>query len=176
MGISSTAALGMQAAGVGASVIGSYKSAQAKKASLDYEAAVAANNQKIANYQAELTLQNGAVAEQTSQLKTAALKGDQRAALAANGVDLGSGSANEILATTEFMGKRDALTIRDNAARTAWAYRNNAASYGAEAAADKASADAVSPFFAGATSALTGAGSVAGSWYKYNKSVNGTKE
>ena len=169
-----TAAVGLGAAGTLMSTIGSINGAKAQKATLAYEAAVATNNQKIAKYQANLALQNGEVAEQTQRLKTAGLMGDQRAALAANGVDLGEGSATEILATTKFMGERDALTIRDNASRQAWAYENQAAGYASDAAATSATSDAISPTMAGVSSLLSGAGQVAGAWYGYNKSVNGT--
>lgn len=160
--------------GAGMSAGGAGNKASAQKATLGYEASIARNNQKIANYQADLALENGAVAEQTQQLKTAALKGDQRAAMAANGVDLGEGSATETLATTEFMGKRDALTIRDNAARQAWAYKNQALGYGSEAAADDSAKDAINPDMAAFTSLLGSGAQVAGSWYSYNKSTQGT--
>jgi hypothetical protein len=164
-----TAAVGLGAAGTLMSTIGSINNAKAQKATLAYEAAVALNNQKIANYQADLAVQNGEVAEQTQRLKTAGMMGDQRAALAANGVDLGEGSATEILATTKFMGERDALTIRDNASRQAWAYKNQGANYAAEAAADKATGSAINPTMAGVSSLLTGAGQVASAWVSYNK-------
>lgn len=175
-GTGATAGLGMagQVGGAMLGAFGSYNQAKGQQGALDYEAQVARNNATLADYQAGLTLQNGQVQEENQRLKTAAMFGTQRAGLAANGVDLGSGSANEVLATTSMMGERDALTIRDNAARQAWAYRNQAASYGAEASAAQASADAINPFTSAAGSLLTGAGSVASSWYKYNKSVNGS--
>ena len=157
------------------SAIGAGNTARAQQATLGYEAAVAQNNQTIANYQASLAVTNGQVQEQAQQLKTAAMTGDQRAAMAANGVDLGTGSATEVLATTEFMGKRDALTIRDNAARQAWAYQNQAQGYGAEAAADNASKDSINPDMATFGALIGGASKVASSWYSYNKSTNGTK-
>lgn len=168
-------ASGMMGLGLGASTIGAYKSATAQKASLAYEAAVARNNAAVADMQAKLALQDGATQEQNQELKSAAVLGDQRAALAANGVDLGEGSPNEILATTKFMGTRDALQIRDNAARTAWAYRNQAKSYLGEADADMAASDAINPRTVALTSFLTGASRVAASWYAYDKSINGVK-
>lgn len=174
MGMSPNMALGMQAAGATAGAFGAYRSAQAQRATLGYEAAVAQNNETIANYQAAVAEQNGAAAEQAQELKTAALRGDQRAALAANGVDLGTGSAAETLATTDFMGARDALTIRDNTARQAWALRQQGKGYAAEAATDRSTARAINPLMAGASSLLTSGSSVASSWYKYNRSVNGT--
>ena len=169
MGVSSVA---LMAAGTVSGAVGAYNTAKGQKAALEYQAAVAANNQKIANYQADIELQNGALEEQASELKTAALKGDQRAALAANGIDLGTGSASEILATTEFMGKRDALTIRDNAARRAWALREQGKGYGSEAAMDRATSSAIDPWASATSSLLSGAGKVSASWYQYNKAKN----
>lgn len=173
---SPTMAGGMMGMGVAASTFGAYKSAQAQKASLTYEAAVAQNNAQVADMQAKLALQDGAMQEQNQELKTASVMGDQRAALAANGVDLGEGSPNEILATTKFMGTRDSLQLRDNAARTAWAYRNQSKSYMGESAADTAASDAINPMTVASTSFLTNASKVAASWYAYDKSVNGTKK
>lgn len=161
------------AAGVASNAVGSYKTAQGQKAALNYQSAVAQNNATIAQYQAQIALENGAAEEQASELRTAAMKGDQRAMLAANGVDLGTGSATEILATTEFMGKRDALTIRDNASRQAWAINEQAKGYASEAAMDQATASAINPAASAFSSLLSGAGQVAGSWYGYNKSING---
>lgn len=162
-----SAALGLQAAGVATTAMGAYKTANANKAALNYEAAVAQNNAQIANYQANLAEADGAVQENNIELKEAATLGDQRAALAANGVDLGSGSPNEILTTTKFMGNRDVLTMRDNYARQAWAYRNQASGYAGEAGFDTATANAINPAISAGTSLLSGAGSVAGTWYKY---------
>lgn len=165
--------LGLQTAGAVSGAVGAYRSAAGQRAALQYQSAVASNNAQIAQDQQRFALINGEQEEQASQLKTAALMGDQRAALAANGVDLGEGSANEILATSKFMGARDALTIRDNAARQAWAYGQQAKGFGNEAAIDTATAKAMSPSSAALGSLLTGAGSVASSWYRYNSSING---
>ena len=171
MGISAGAMAGMSWAGVGMSVMGAYNKANAQKATLDYEAAVARNNQTIANYQADITQRNGERMEQAQQLKTANLMGDQRAAMAANGVDLGTGSASEVLATTKFMGENDALTIRDNTARQAWALREQGKGYGAEAGADSAISGSIDPFMTASTSLLTEGSRVAASWYNYKKAT-----
>ena len=174
MGINT--AMALQSAGAMASTVGAYKNAQAQKASLDYEAAVARNNQQLTEYQANIAQQDGAIQENNLQLKVAQTTGDQRAALAANGVDLGEGSANEILASTKFMGTRDVMQLRDNTARRVWALNNQAAGYGSEAAADLAAKDAINPFTTAASTALTSAGQVAGNWYKYNEAINGPKK
>jgi len=168
------AALGLQMAGVGMSLMGSYNQAEAQQQTLNYEASVAANNAAIANYQAGLALTIGQQNEEAERERTAATFSDQRAAMAANGVDLGTGSPTEVLASTKLVGERDALTIRDNAARQAWAYRNNAASYLSEKSADEATKGAISPTGAALGSLLTGAGAVASSWYRYTKTTSGT--
>jgi hypothetical protein len=54
------------------------------------------------------------------------LKGSQRAAMAAQGIDLSSGSSADIITETETMGSLDALTAKNNAYREAWGYRSEA--------------------------------------------------
>lgn len=159
------------AAGAGLSAYGAYAKAQSQQDTLNYEAAIARNNQTITNYQADIEQQNAAINEQNVRLKTASMMGDQRAALAANGVDVGQGSAAEILASSKFMGERDALMIRDEGARRAWALQEQAKGYGSEAGADSAMAGAINPLMAGASSLLTGASSVGKQWYQQKKAT-----
>lgn len=161
----------VMAAGAVMGAAGAYSKAKTQKSVLGYEAAVARNNQIITDYQADIAEQVGAAREQSQRLKTAGMVGDQRAALAANGVDVGQGSAAEIVGTSKFMGERDALTIRDNAAREAWALREQGKGYGAEAAFYQSSADSVNPGLSAFTSLLNGASQVAGSWYANKKAT-----
>lgn len=145
---------GLQVAGAVSGAFGSYQ--QAKSAQ-----AVAANNAKLAEWQAQDAITRGQRSEQAQRMKVAQLKGSQRASMAARGLDLGEGSALSILQDTDYMGEVDATTIRDNATREAWAYRNQAAQY-------KSQADSMSPFGSAFGTLLTGAGSVADSWYRRN--------
>lgn len=55
--------------------------------------------------------------------KTKTLIGRQRAAMAAQGIDIGSGSALDIQMETAELGAMDALTIKNNAFREAMGYR-----------------------------------------------------
>jgi hypothetical protein len=89
--------------------------------------------------------------------------------LAANGVDLGEGSAANILTTTDVMGEIDANTIAGNAVRSAWGYRTQAVNQTNQALTSRTAAGAINPGQAGFTSLLTGAGSVASNWYRYDK-------
>jgi hypothetical protein len=142
---------------------------QAEKNAYAYQAGVQANNAKLAEMQAQDALQRGAKEEQNQRLKTAMLKSNQTATLAARGLDLSSGSPLDILTTTDFMGERDARTIGDNAAKEAWAARVRASSATSDSQMLQSRSDAENPGQAYFGSLVSGAGQVASSWYKYNK-------
>ncbi len=117
----------LQTAQAGFNLVSTYNSAIGKKNLLGYEAQVDAYNAAIAGYQAEMAQRVGATNEQNARLATAAQIGAQRAHLAASGVDLGEGSATDVLASTEYLGERQVLTIRDDTNRQVWALRNQQA-------------------------------------------------
>ena len=96
--------------------------AQAERSAAEYNAQVANNNATIANQQRSTTLQQGEVEAQKSMRDQAQMIGAQRAQMAANGIDLTQGSAQDILASTKFLGGIDVNTIQSNAARQAWGY------------------------------------------------------
>lgn len=164
--------MALQGAGMIFSAMGSRDQAQGQQDSYNYQAQVAQNNATMAEYQARDVLERGQREEQNRRLKTAAMFGDQRAQLAANGIDLGEGSATDLLVTTKFMGENDALTVRNNAARDAWGYRNKAKGFLDEEAMKRATARSINPTKAGVTSLLTSAGSVADKWYAASGKVD----
>ena len=161
--------IGTEAAGGLLTTLGSYNLATSQKDTLAVNAAMQMANARIAEQQAQLAQINGQMAEQTSQLHTGQVFGAQRAAMAANGVDLGLGSANNVLATTRFMGNRDALTIADNATRQAWGYRVQEADANATGSLMQSAANDINPIGTGAATLLGGAGQVAKSWYNFSK-------
>ena len=163
------ASLGMQAAGAAMGTVGSYYSAQNTKSNLQLQANLADTNAQIAELGAQSALAQGAKEEQRSRLQTTALKKSQRVALAANGVDLGQGSAAELLTSTDLMGDIDANTIKANAVRSAWGYRTQATNYQNQALMDRASAGGISPVGGAVSSLLGSAGSVGQSWYLFNQ-------
>ena len=163
------ASLGMQAAGAAMGTVGSYYSAQNTKSNLQLQANLADTNAQIAELGAQSALAQGAKEEQRSRLQTTALKKSQRVALAANGVDLGQGSAAELLTSTDLMGDIDANTIKANAVRNAWGYRTQATNYQNQALMNRASAGAISPGAGAVASLLGSAGSVGQSWYQFNQ-------
>lgn len=166
-----TSALALQAAGVGYSTVSAYNQAKTQQGVLDYEAAVAGNNAKVAGYQADVAQQVGANEEQNARLKTADLFGAQRADMAANGIDLGEGSATDIQATTKWMGERDVATIKNNTAQQVWALKNQQAGYLAEQQATRAARASINPLSTAAGTLLTGAGSFAANKAKMPKAT-----
>lgn len=161
----STVALGMLAAGTAMATSAAYNKSKADKAAYEYQSQVAKNNAQLAEWQAQDATMRGQTAEGVQRSKTAQLKGAQRASLAARGLALDEGSPLDILTTTDYMGERDALTIRDNASREAWALREQGKGNTANASLLAARAGAENPLMSGATTFLTSGGSVASSWY-----------
>lgn len=80
-------------------------------------------NAQIADMGAESVLHQGDQQVASLTLKAGQMKGAQRAAMAANGIDLGEGNAVDVLASTEIMKEIDKNQITSNAIRSAWGYR-----------------------------------------------------
>lgn len=167
-----TPALTMAVMGGGTAMaaVGSYNQANAQKDAYGYQAQVDQNNVTIANEQRSQALNVGEREEQASDLKTAQTFGQQRAAMASNGVDLSaSGSAQDILATTKYMGGVDALTIHDNALRQAWGYSVEATNAQNSANFMNTAAKNINPASSAFSSLVGGGAQVASKWYDYNK-------
>jgi hypothetical protein len=133
-------------------------------------------NQRSAESSAQSMLAQGDKQIASLTLRSGKIKSAQRAALAANGVDLGEGNAAEIQATTDLMTELDKNTIEANATRSAWGYRTqgvnaNMQSVNASNLANmqSTSAKSINPNNAGMSSLMSSAGSVAQSWYAMNK-------
>lgn len=164
-----TAALGMQAAGAVNSTVGSFFSAQGQKSALKAQAGIADINAKLSELTAQSALRAGQIEEQKTRLATANLKSKQRAAMGANGVDLGSDSAVNVLTSTDVMGEIDANTVAANAARAAWGYRVQGMNYQNEAIGARATSKAISPLMVAGTTALTSLGNVGMNAYRLGK-------
>lgn len=143
--------------------------AKADKNSLLYDAQVSEQNAVLAEYQADDAIRQGGIDEQAVRMRTAATKSSQRAAMAANGVDLNEGSAADVQTTTDYVGELDANTVRDNALRTAWGYRTQGLNYKDSSHLLRSGARQISAGRAAATSLLGSAGQVASSWYGMQK-------
>lgn len=140
--------------------VSAYSASETRKETASYQAKVAANNAKVAEWQAADAKERGDQAAATVRRKYAALQGTQVASLAARGLDISEGSANAILTDTDFFGEYDQNVTRSNAAREAYGYKVRAGNFLADSAASRAMSDAEDPLLSGV---LTGAGTFLGS-------------
>ena len=166
--------MGMQGAGLGLSVGAGISAAQSQQDAYRYQAGISEINARLAEVSAEQELEKGRTEQRRLQLQAENLKGSQRAAMAANGIVLNEGTAKNIIESTDYMAEEDMATIRANAARAAFGYRTQGMNYQAQAGAQRAAADGISPWMQGASTFLTGAGSVGANWYQLEKTKKGT--
>lgn len=140
-------------------------------------AAVGRNNQIMAEYAAQDAERRGEDAAVAAGRRASQVRGAQRAALGARGLDLESGTAAEIQDQTDFFGQTDVATARNNGRREAWSDR-------AQGAAARFSGDSAQQQsqLAAASTILGSAGKVAGSWYSassagynYNNDAGGSQ-
>lgn len=87
--------------------------------------ATAETNRRIGLAQANDALLRGTKEETRYRRQIAAVSGQQKAEFGARNVAV-SGTALDILGDTAMIGEEDLQTIRSNAAREAWGYRNQA--------------------------------------------------
>ena len=169
MGFSSTSLAQMsligQGAGAATSAIGGYFGAASQKSALSAQAGLADTNARVAEMAAQSTLAQGQKEVGRLTLRAGQLKSTQRAGMAANGIDLGVGSAAETLASTDIMKEIDANQLQANAVAAAWGQRIQGVNYQNDALTKRATASSISPFSAAATSLMGSAGKVASSWY-----------
>jgi hypothetical protein len=166
-------AVGTAAASAGISAYSAHEQANAQKQAGNYNAQVARNNATIALQQRSSSLQQGDVEAQQAQMNQAQVLGTQRARLAANGIDLTQGSAQDLLTTTKFLGAQDVNTIQSNAARAAWGYSAQNMNDNATASLTQWQADSASP---GKVAAMAGASSLLGSASAYPMSKAGSSK
>ena len=94
------------------------------------------------------------------------VKGSQRAALAANGIAVGEGSAAELQASTEIIKEIDSNQLTENAHREAWGMRMQAANY--EGQALMAEANKQNKWLNFGVTLLQGASQIANNYALYN--------
>lgn len=151
---------GAQALSLGASVLGTGFSAASAYQQSSVQKQVASNNAILANQQADDARRRGELDAQAVHRKGEALKSTQRSVMAARGLDLSEGTAQDLQDQTDFFTATDVGTTRYNAAREASALRSRSNNFTAEAAG-------INPFLSAGGSLLTSAGGVADKWYAY---------
>jgi len=159
------AALGAQVAGGVGQTYAAYRKSAGEQQGYEFQGAVARNNAQLAEWQAQDAITRSITTRQNIEIKGAKLAGTQRAIFGARNVAADEGSALNILADTAYGTARDANIATDNAAKEAWALRNQALNYTSNAGFLESRAAAQSPFLDAAGTALTTGGKVASSWY-----------
>ena len=95
----------------------------AAKAEGNFQAGVLGLNADLADRAAEDSILRGKEAANKSRAATRQLAGAQRATLAAQGIDINTGSAADLQLETQDLGELDVLTISNNAQREAYGYK-----------------------------------------------------
>lgn len=161
---------------LGSSIIGAagqMQQAQAQASAAKYNAKVNEMNAQLAERRAKDALERGRAEEQRKRLEVQQLLGKQRAAMAANGVDLSFGSPLDTIVDTAVMGELDALTVRSNAYREAYDYRVQAVNQRAGATLNRMEArSATTGGYLGAMGTLLGGAGKA--WGAYKQSTAGS--
>lgn len=115
------------------SLAGAYGQSEAMKAQGAFAKQTADANARLAQIKAQDAKSRGEAAAIQHLGKVDQMVSSQRAAQAANGVDINSGSAASVRSSSRMLGELDAQTIRNNAWREAWGYQvesNNQRSQG----------------------------------------------
>lgn len=166
--LGSASLIGMGIGAIG-SAIGTYQQSKSLRSQLRYQAAIAEINQRLSESSAQQAMQQGQQQVAATTMRYGAVKSSQRAAMAANGVDLGVGSAAEVQASTDILKDIDKNTIEANAIRSAFGYRTQGAGFANQALMDRTSAGSISPASSGFSTLLGSATKVAESWYMLDK-------
>ena len=160
LGTAALIGLGISAVGTALSARGQLKAGAAAREAGELEAGRLEYNARIAELQAADAVERGAEAESRFRASVRGLIGRQRAALAASGVDISSGSARDVQVDAAELGELDALTIRSNAAREAWGYGVQATDFRLQAdAARRTGRSAQTAGRIGAATTILGTGS-----------------
>lgn len=106
-----------------------YAGYESYKAQGDYQQGMLELNAKGEEFAAEDAMRRGSIESGRQKARTKQIRGKQKASLAAQGIDINSGSAADVQDETELYGEIDRMTIQNNAYKEAWGHRANAEAY-----------------------------------------------
>jgi hypothetical protein len=178
-GIGATSILadvGMAASALGGvtGAIGAERSAAATGAMASYQAQVAAQNATLASQNAALAGAAGEAQVEQAGLKTKGQVGAIKAAQAASNIDVNTGSALDVRSSAAELGELNALTIRSNAAKTAYGYQTQQLQFtGQQQAYEAEAAQAPTTGALGAAASLLSGAAGVSSQYAQWQRVNG---
>ena len=141
-----------------AGAAGSFMQGRAAQQSANAQAAAERANARIAEEQARDSVKRGGLEELKLRRQLSIHQGQQRALLAASGVDIDSGSPLDLQMASINEGAQDMAATRFNAAREAWGYDVQAANHrNAASAARAAGQNAMTQGLLGAGTSLLSA-------------------
>ena len=138
----------------GSSLLGGISKAE----SAGYQGQIASNNALTAARNANYSAAAGSAQTEQAGLKARAELGNVRAGLAANNLNVNTGSAADVQTSQREVGDLDTATVASRAAEAVYGYRVQGSDFRAQAAADRAQ---IGPDIAGGI--LSAGGSLAGS-------------
>lgn len=108
---------------------GGIMDAEAHKAQAEFQKNQYEFSKKVADFQASDAVKRGERAAKQVRQAGNKMIGTQRASLAAQGIELDSGTALDIQEETAAFTEMDALTVKINSLREAWGYKVQSANY-----------------------------------------------
>lgn len=145
---------------------GSFGITRHQNAIAQSQANIARLNAQMMEWQAQSRLRANEKDQVRLTMQAGQTKASQRAALAANGIAVGEGSAAELQASTDIIKEIDSNQMTANARREAWGMRMQAANY--EGQALMAEAQKKNKWLTFGTTLLQGASQVANTYALYN--------
>ena len=118
------------------SAVGTISAGMAQKNAMDYQAQVAQNNAIIAQQNANYAIEAGQVKATQQSLKEAEVGGEIKAAQAASGVDVNTGSNKDVQVSQRMLGKLNTEQQMANAQLTEYGYLSQKTNYQAQATLD----------------------------------------
>lgn len=152
--------------GAALSAVGQIGQGEASAAEAKYQSQVAANNALIAQRNAGYALQAGQVQTTNQGLRERAQAGQLTTELAANNLDVNTGSAKAARISQAETGQQNVNQVAQNAQLAAYGYRTQASSYTAESELEKAEAplDVTGGYLTGLGTLSAGAANVGYRW------------
>lgn len=110
----------------GMGIWGSIEESQAQKRNAQFVAEQSEFNRQFAEENAKDAISRGEVDVNKIRTKAQLIRGSQRAAMAAQGIDIDTGSAADVVQDSENAAIEDIIATRNNAAREAFGFRAQA--------------------------------------------------
>lgn len=128
----------LSAIGTGLSIYQGYAAGKTAEAQAEAQASAMEQNANFSRAQAHDAIERGGQEELKLRRSMEKHLGNQRASMATTGIDINSGSAEDVRNASISEGEHDAEAIRFNAARQRWGYINQAENLEAQAAGTRA--------------------------------------